>query len=211
MRLLLFSDLHRNLEVADDLVRISQSVDVVVGAGDFGTIRKGVEEIVGVLSAIDRPAVLVAGNSESPEELAAACRTWPTASVLHGSGEEIDGVQFWGVGGAIPVTPFGSWSYDLTEDEGRQLLADCPRQAVLISHSPPKGAVDKSSAGQSLGSVALREAVERLQPALVVCGHIHDSSGQTAMVGDTPVVNAGPTGIVWELNDNIGERGTLVP
>jgi Icc-related predicted phosphoesterase len=119
--------------------------------------------------------------------------------VLHGSGAEIQGIPFWGVGGAIPVTPFGSWSYDLTEDEGRQLLADCPPGAVIVSHSPPHGAVDESSAGQSLGSVALREAIERLNPALVVCGHIHDCSGQSANIGNTPVVNAGPHGMVWEL------------
>ena len=33
----------------------------------------------------------------------------------------------------------------------------------------------------------------------VVCGHIHDCAGQRAMLGATPVVNAGPEGIWWEL------------
>ena len=209
MRLLLFSDLHRNLAAVHNLVRASQDVDVVVGAGDFGTVRKGVEEVIRALSAVERPAVLVPGNSESYEELAAACQQWRSASVLHGSGVEIDGVQFWGVGGAIPVTPFGSWSYDFTEEEGRRLFAECPRGAVVVSHSPPKGAVDQSSAGQSLGSIALREVVDRCQPVLVVCGHIHDSGGQSATVGDTPVVNAGPQGIIWELTGRSTPRGPM--
>ena len=38
-----------------------------------------------------------------------------------------------------------------------------------------------------------------LRPALVVCGHIHASGGQTAHIGATPVINAGPDGIKWEL------------
>jgi Icc-related predicted phosphoesterase len=199
VRLLLFSDVHRNLEAVENLVEMSHDVDVVVGAGDFGTMRKGTDQVIQALSAIERPAVVVAGNGESPQELAAACKVWPSAKVLHGSGAEIEGMQFWGVGGAIPVTPFGAWSYDLTEDEGRELLADCPKGAVVVSHSPPQGAVDQSSAGQHLGSVALREAIERLNPALVICGHIHDCSGQSATLGNTPVVNAGPQGMVWEL------------
>jgi len=199
MRLLLFSDLHRNLAAARALVQRSHDVDVVVGAGDFGTMRKGVDEVIQTLSAIERPAVLVPGNAESYEELMSACNAWPMARVLHGSSAKINGIEFWGVGGAIPETPFGSWSYDFSEMDGQRMFADCPQGAVIVSHSPPKGAVDTSSDGQSCGSVALRGTVERTQPLLVVCGHIHDCGGQSVDISGTPVVNAGPKGIVWEL------------
>ena len=132
MRLLLFSDLHCNLDLARDLVARSQEVDAVVGAGDFGIQRNGVEAVIEALSGIERPALLVPGNGESYEELAAAATAWPSATVLHGSGTDVEGISFWGVGGAIPVTPFGDWSYDFTEDEGRRLLSECPRGAVLV-------------------------------------------------------------------------------
>jgi Icc-related predicted phosphoesterase len=59
--------------------------------------------------------------------------------------------------------------------------------------------VDLSSSGRSLGSTAVREAVLRVRPALVVCGHIHACAGQTEMLGPTPVVNAGPDGVEWVL------------
>ena len=199
MRLLLFSDLHRDTAAAQNLVDMSRDADAVIGAGDFATMRKGIEDVIHVLAAIERPTVLVPGNGESYEELAAACEGWSVATVLHGSGIEVDGIRFWGVGGAIPVTPFGDWSYDFSEDDGQRLLADCPTEAILVSHSPPKGAVDKSSAGQSLGSEAVLEAVQRCQPRLVVCGHIHDSSGQCEFIGNTPVVNAGSRGVIREL------------
>jgi Icc-related predicted phosphoesterase len=44
-----------------------------------------------------------------------------------------------------------------------------------------------------VGSVAIRAAIERLQPQLAVCGHVHDSWGQTGTIGRTHVVNLGPT------------------
>ena len=97
------------------------------------------------------------------------------------------------------MTPFVSWSYDFTEEQAARLLAACPSGCVLVSHSPPKGCVDVASNGRSLGSNAVREAVLRCRRALVVCGHIHGSAGKHAMLGDTPVVNAGPAGVLWEL------------
>ena len=199
MKLLLFSDLHCNQEAARALVDLAQGVDVVVGAGDFGNIRQGLERVIPILSAITQPAILVPGNSESTEELIAACRHWSTAQVLHGSGVTIDGVAFFGIGGGIPVTPFGAWSYDFSETEAAELLAECPVGGVLVSHSPPKEAVDVSSRGVSLGSVAIRSVIEQQQPRLVVCGHIHESAGQQAQIGDSVVINAGPAGLVWTL------------
>ncbi len=178
---------------------MSRDVDVVAGAGDFATMREGIHEVIDILAGIDRPAILVPGNSESYEELVAACKVWPSAEVLHGSGTEVNGIEFWGVGGAIPITPFGAWSYDFSEEEGLRLLGDCPKGAIIVSHSPPKGAVDESSIGQRLGSTALLATVEKCQPILVVCGHIHDSAGRTETIGDTPVINVGPRGVVWEV------------
>jgi Icc-related predicted phosphoesterase len=125
--------------------------------------------------------------------------------VLHGAATTVAGITFFGVGGGIPVTPFGRWSYDFTEEQAEGLLARCPARCVLISHSPPRGAVDRSSRGQELGSVAVRDAILRTRPVLVVCGHIHDCAGQQATAGSSPVVNAGPSGIEWVLPDTNDE------
>jgi Icc-related predicted phosphoesterase len=200
MKLLLFSDLHASAAAARRLVERARSVDVLVGAGDFANMRHNVAVCIEVLRAIDKPVVLVAGNNESTEELRAACRAWTTAQVLHGAGTTIEAVAFYGIGGGIPVTPFGSWSYDFTEDQARALLADCPAGCVLVSHSPPRGSVDRSVRGEDLGSTAVRECVLRLRPVLVVCGHIHDCAGEQALVGTSPVVNAGPGGVEWVLD-----------
>jgi Icc-related predicted phosphoesterase len=199
MKLLLFSDLHASVSAAQRLVERAQAVDVLVGAGDFGTVRRNVAVCIDVLRAIDKPAVLVAGNNESTEELLEACRAWAAAHVLHGSAITLDGVVFYGIGGGIPVTPFGSWSYDFTEEQAETMLADCPSGCVLVSHSPPRGAVDRGANGQNFGSVAVRNAILRQGPALVVCGHIHDCAGEQSVLGHSPVVNAGPEGIEWTL------------
>ena len=199
MKLLLFSDLHADTGAASRLVALSKGVDVVVGAGDFGNARRDVSVCIDVLRQIQIPAVLVPGNNESYEQLLEACRSWPSATVLHGAGQEVCGLPFFGIGGGIPVTPFGDWSFDFSELDAKQLLANCPTGAVLVSHSPPKGAVDVSSSGRSLGSTSVRDTILRTGPRLVVCGHVHGSGGQTASINNTPVVNAGPSGMTWTI------------
>ncbi len=199
MKLLLFSDLHNDFHAASKLVELSNAVDVVVGAGDFCVARQGLGKIIAPLSAITKPTVVVPGNSESVEELLQACRSWKTARVLHGSRTTIAEISFFGIGGGIPITPFGSWSYDFTEDEAYDLLRECPAGGVLISHSPPAGVLDLSSDGRRLGSQAVRETILIESPDLVVCGHIHGSAGQIDRIGETTVINAGPQGIIWQL------------
>jgi Icc-related predicted phosphoesterase len=199
MKLLLFSDLHSNFRTAERLVELSKDVDIVVGAGDFCNVRRGLEKIIKALTPIEKPAVLVPGNSESDEELSRACRSWKGAQVLHGRQTNIDGISFFGIGGGIPVTPFGSWSYDFTEGEALALMHDCPHGGVLVSHSPPKGVLDLSSDGRNLGSVAVKQTVEKKKPVLVVCGHIHGSSDRMDRIEETIVINAGPQGIIYNL------------
>lgn len=199
MKLLLFSDVHTDVVACERLVDLASQVDVVVGAGDFGVMRRGIDKAITVLSRIQKPAVIVPGNAESVEELQDACDAWASVTVLHGSGVSINGVAFYGVGGGIPVTPFGAWSYDFSEQDATRLLKDCPPNAVLVTHSPPKNTVDVASSGGHFGSNAIREAVERTSPQLVVCGHIHDSWEQRGSINTTPIINAGPKGIIYEL------------
>ncbi len=199
MKLLMFSDLHCDIQAAELLVQTARDVDVVIGAGDFATMRKGLEQTIEILQQIDRPSILVPGNAESDEELTNACSQWPQAHILHGTGCELDGVSFFGLGAAVPVTPFGTWSFDLDEIRATQLLESCPDGGVLVTHSPPLGVLDRSSTRKKLGSKAVLTAIKKHQPRLHVCGHIHDCWGQTEQIGSTAVVNAGPQGVVWEL------------
>ena len=99
----------------------------------------------------------------------------------------------------MPVTPFGSWSWDFSDLEAAELLKGFRPGGVLVSHSPPKGCLDVDSSGESRGSESVRDTIRVKHPALVVCGHIHACGGKTETFHGTTVVNAGPSGVVIEL------------
>jgi Icc-related predicted phosphoesterase len=197
VKLLAFSDLHRDRAQAARLVERSHEADLVIGAGDFASMRLGLNKIIDALSQIDRPTILVPGNNESDEALQRAAAKWPAATVLHGAETRIKGHTFFGLGGGVPPTPF-PWSWDLTEEQAQEKLEECPPQAVLIVHSPPLGYVDQV-AGRHLGSTAILHAIEAKQPKLVLTGHIHQSQGKEATINATRVVNLGPEGRMFEV------------
>ena len=193
MRLLALSDLHVDTDQAGRLVDASEDADIVLGVGDFASVHSGLDETIAVLRRITKPAVLVPGNNETDDALRDACDGWAGAVVLHGEPTEIGGVRFFGLGGGVPVTPW-DWSFDLTEEEAAARLAGCPEGCVLAVHSPPRGHVDVSGAGEHLGSVAVRDAIVAKEPRLALCGHIHESWGERSAIGPTEVFNLGPTG-----------------
>ena len=198
IRILAFSDLHRDLGTAEALVSRSAEVDVVIGAGDFASVHEGLQETIEALAPIETPTVLVPGNNETEEALRAAAASWEAATVLHGESVAIDGVEFFGLGAGIPTTPW-DWSFDLDEDAAAEALARCPQEAVLVVHSPPKGHCDRSGSGESLGSESIAHAIAEFHPPLAVCGHIHESWGRRSRLGDTEIVNLGPTGQLLDL------------
>ncbi len=198
MKLLAFSDLHCDAEAARRLVEASADADAVIAAGDFASVHSGLHETVSILHAIERPTVLVPGNNETEEALRSACEGWSAATVLHGEGTEIDGVEFWGLGAGVPITPW-DWSFDLDEEEANGMLSEAPEGCVLVVHSPPHGHVDTDSSGQHLGSEAILRVVEAKRPRLTVCGHIHDSWGQRSEIAGSPVANLGPEGATFDV------------
>jgi uncharacterized protein len=198
VKLLAFSDLHRDLDQAAKLVSMSAEADVVIGAGDFASVHEGLAETIGALAAIETPTVLVPGNNETDEALREAAAGWDAATVLHGEGTAIAGVDFYGLGAGVPVTPW-EWSFDLDDEAAAAMLAACPDSAILILHSPPQGHCDANGSGDHFGSPALLRAIEEKAPRLAVCGHIHESWGCESKVGATPVRNLGPQGTWIEI------------
>lgn len=195
MRILAFSDLHRNADAAKEILLASCDADVVVGAGDFATGGGGLEDTASILQELDVPAIFVPGNHDSLEELKTAFHGRRRIRVLHGDKVIIGGVEFFGLGFAIPPGE-GSWDQGLDEEEAERLLSACPSDGVLVTHSPPFGIADTQRDGRHDGSLAIHNAIRVSAPRLHLCGHIHNAWGTSGMIGKCAVHNLGPT-INW--------------
>ena len=196
MKVLAFSDLHRDIDAATALVAASAEADVVVGAGDFATKRIGATDTLNILAQCRVPVVLTHGNHDDPDEVQLICAHNPNLHYLHGAAITIGGVSFFGLGGEIPSRNAFSWNAAETEEHATKMLAECPSDAVLVTHTPPCGIADLQKNGDHEGSNAILKAGQLFKPKILLCGHIHHAWGSCGQIGETAVHNLGPT-INW--------------
>ncbi|MHA1376823.1 MAG: metallophosphoesterase family protein [Candidatus Helarchaeota archaeon] len=80
-----------------------------------------------------------------------------------------------------------------------ELLEELPKprdfsKTIYIMHSPPFNCkLDTVYDGRLVGSIDIRKFIEKNQPNLVLCGHIHECRG-TSYIGETRCMNDGQIG-----------------
>ncbi|MEK6238654.1 MAG: metallophosphoesterase [Planctomycetales bacterium] len=205
MNLLCLTDLHGRDAALDRILKRSPGADVILLGGDlthFGSPDKA-EAVIRRAKATGAETLAVAGNCDSPE---IDDRLIELGVSLFRRGAVRDGTCFYGVS-AMP--PWQGTMYELTEEEiaaalekgraaalARQDATDSQdgracRGEVVLSHPPPFGILDRTSRGPHVGSQSLREFIDRVEPRLVVCGHIHEARGVETR-GQAVIVNCGP-------------------
>lgn len=100
-----------------------------------------------------------------------------------------------GVGYSTP-TPFGTPS-EVSDAQIKAWLDHAIEQArdfehlILMAHNAPFGTkIDRVGIGQSVGSRAVREFIDKHQPDVCIGGHIHESRA-VDRVGKTQIINSG--------------------
>ena len=199
MKLLAFSDLHRDLGQAAELVAMSAEADVVIGAGDFASVHEGLAETIDALAAIETPTVLVPGNNETEDALREAAAGWSAATVLHGSGATIDGRRLLRPRRRHPRHPLGVELRPRRRGGGARCSRPAPRTRSSSSTRRRTTTATATAPAMHFGSPALLRAIEEKRPRLAVCGHIHESWGCESQIGETPVRNLGPKGTWIEV------------
>lgn len=114
-----------------------------------------------------------------------------SVTYLEDSATTWNGIKIWG----SPYTPeFNDWGFPIRQSEAPARWASVPDDAdVLVMHSPPRGVCDLTSTGAHVGCPELRKVVERIKPALIVFGHIHEAFG-VGSIGDTLCANVAVLG-----------------
>ena len=66
------------------------------------------------------------------------------------------------------------------------------KNSIYVIHTPPKmSGLDELSNGQNVGSMAVREFIERNQPLLTLHGHIHEAKINQKYIGKTLCIQPG--------------------
>lgn len=195
MRIAYLVDVHGRFDAVDRALAETGPVDAVVVGGDLTNAGspESVEQAVEAWRHLAPALLVVAGNMDSPE---IDERLVALGVSLDARGVVLGDVGLHGVSASGP-TPLHT-PYELPDEElgrraqvGHEQVASC-RILIFCPHNPPfDTACDRLRDGRPVGSPSLRAFVERAQPDVVLCGHIHESRGEDVL-GRSRIVNPGP-------------------
>jgi len=207
MQILLVSDLHYTLKQLDWVVSVAGDFELVVVAGDHLDIASIVEpdaQIAVVLEYLSRIAakthvVASSGNHDLNDRNDHDERSAVWLAAARGAGVYIDGSNFGTDEVLVTVCPW--WDGPRTRElVDRQLTEDAAlvgdRQWIWVYHAPPDASPTSWTGKRHYGDEDLVTWIERHHPALVLCGHVHQSPFASAgswidRIGSTVVMNAG--------------------
>lgn len=201
MRVLIFSDIHGDLGALARI--IAQSADIYIDAGDLATFGKGLERCGEVLKPLGDRLWVVPGNHETHQATRELSERLGFVD-FHRQVRPLNsanGIVHWAGLGYSNITPFDTPG-EYSEGQIAEALANFNglKPLYLVVHCPPaRTKLDEYARGKHAGSTAVREWVEREQPAYLFCGHIHEAAGLRDSVGATQCVNVGKRGFVIDL------------
>jgi Icc-related predicted phosphoesterase len=202
MKILIFSDIHGDLRALEDIV--AQPADLYIAAGDLATFRRGLDRCGEVLKPLGDSLWVLPGNHETHDDTRDFCQRFGFID-FHRQVRSLPsalGPTQWAGLGYSNITPFntpGEYSEEEIADAVSAFDGIEP-PIYLVVHFPPHNTkLDEFAPGKHAGSPALRAWVERVQPAYLFCGHIHETAGLTDRLGSTQCRNVGKHGYALEI------------
>ena len=195
MKLVVLTDIHGDIGLLSDVERDLKDADLILLSGDithFGRTSQ-IKRIIEKFRAFNKNIMAIPGNCDYNEVnnyLADMNYSLDCRYVIR------DSLYLMGVGGSLPCP--GMTPLEYSEEDFATMLEETVSQnidalpIILLSHQPPFNTInDKLSDGFHVGSHSVRHFIEKYQPLICFCGHIHEGTG-IDKIGKTFVVNTGP-------------------
>lgn len=197
MRFLTFVDVHENKKLRRQLVKRAgeKDVDFVLSAGDFSTFGRGLQAFLDDFRICHKRLYLIPGNHEEKFDFEELLRPFPHCFNLHQQAIEMGDYVFLGYGGN---------GFSQHDEHFRRVAREWygrykGKKIVLVTHAPPFGTtLDKLPSGH-VGHIDYRRFIERIEPKIVISGHLHETAGAMDTIGKTKLINPGWEGMVVEL------------
>lgn len=187
MKIHAISDVHGNESAAN----FATGGDILIVAGDI--CPDGIEtqgnflfRFLWNVSKRYGKVIYIAGNHDFYMQtylFKSDMKTLPKNAIyLEDESCEINGVKFYGT----PWVPkLHRWAfYDNGQDKFQRIPEDID---ILISHGPPTGPSSTGDYCANVGSEFLTNAIKRVSPKYVFCGHIHSASDD--VIGESEILN----------------------
>jgi len=199
--------LHGDSGIAKKLAQkaFKENVDLVILCGDMTEADEKTDNLIGPFLKYGKKVLLVPGNHESLATADFLSQAYGIKN-LHGYGIKLidphhkdKQIGLFGCSGVnIGIHQItDKEAYDLLQ-RGHRYIKDANFK-IMVSHVHPSGTKMEKFTQFFEGSKAIRRAVEKFQPDIMLCSHVHEAEGLEEKIGKTRVINVGQRGKVFEI------------
>lgn len=200
MRILSVGDIHGDRSLAEKLAEQAEEehVDLVVICGDFTYFDKEPKGIIGPFLKKKKKVLFIPGNHDSHASAEELATIYPIKNI-HGYSVKYNDVGIFACGKAnIGSERLEEEEIDLILNEAHKPISYLKKR-IMVTHVHPSGTIMEKLTTFFPGSTGVRKAIERLQPDIAFCSHVHEAEGLEEQIGKTRVINVGRKGKILDI------------
>lgn len=199
-KILAIGDLHGDTGLVKRLAKKAkdENVDLIILAGDITFAEESTKDMIGPFIKAKKEVLLIPGNHETVATVDFLSELYPNTKNIHGDAIQKGDLGIFGAGYDSSVGPF--WVKDETIfdtlKKGHNKIKDSKKK-IMVTHTHHKGSKAEFSGVQ--GSYAVKKAIDKFHPDILISAHIHEAGGIKEKIGKTKVIHVGRKPAIFEI------------
>jgi uncharacterized protein len=173
--------------------------DIIICTGDFSIWGTNIVGLIDKFKRFDKTILILHGNHESEKDVREIASKNNFLKFMHRFRYEFNNCLFYGFGGG----GFSEIEPLLEKDIpqlGKDLKLKAGQRLITMSHAPPYDTMLDIVPGIGhRGCKSVRKLIDTFQPALHICGHLHENFSKVHRLGNTMIINPGPDGKILRI------------
>jgi Icc-related predicted phosphoesterase len=197
-KILAIGDIHSNVSLVKRLAEKAkkEQVDLVILAGDLTMGEQSIENLIGPFVKARKEVFLIPGNHESPATIDFLAQAYNVKNI-HGYGFIENNIGIFGAGTAnIGIHQIGDKNIFKLLKKGNKEIKNAKKK-IMVTHIHPSGS--KTEMFGFEGSKAVRDAIEKFHPDILINSHLHEAGGIEEKIGKTQVINVSKKEKIFEV------------
>ncbi len=200
LRILAAGDIHGDTGLAEKLAEKAEKehCDLVILCGDLTMREQSTDNIIGPFKKRNEKVLILPGNHETVATADFLAELYGVKNI-HGYSVRYGDVGIFGCGGA------NIGLFQLEENEIYGLLKKgfdkikYLNKKIMATHVHPSESKMEKFTELFPGSKGVRKAIEKFNPDILLCSHVHEAEGIEERIGKTKVINVGKKGKIIEI------------
>jgi len=197
-KILAIGDVHGDTGLVKKLAEKAkkENVDLIILAGDLTFAEQSTKNLIGPFVKAKKQVLLVPGNHESAETVDFLAQKYDIKNI-HGYGFRKKNIGIFGAGTAnIGIHQIGDQNIFKLLKKGNKEVKNAEKK-IMVTHMHPFGS--KTEVFGFKGSKAVRKAIEKFSPDILINSHIHEAGGIEEKIGKTRVINVSRKEKIFEI------------